>query len=168
MEMELVLELLPLAIATAAIVTIILAGLEFRKKNKLTRIEMYLKMRDYYARDKNLKKVCSALDGSKKKVKKLTHRQKRQFLGTMESVALLVNSKVINKYVAMYMVGYYVIAAYECDDFWVKGKLEKTEPIWALFTSFYEQNRRLRVKFDSNTSYLIKKKLNFKSYLRVN
>ncbi|AXG70868.1 hypothetical protein KORDIASMS9_03118 [Kordia sp. SMS9] len=148
-----------------AVITLILGVLEYRKKNMLTRIDIYLKMRDYYARDENLQKVCSALGEGRGSinVKELTYEQKRQFLGTMESIALLVNSKVMNKQVAMYMFGYYAIAAWENEEFWSHGNLRQDDPMWSLYKAFYLQNCTIRNEFDMNPSFYIKRKLNFLS-----
>jgi len=144
-----------------AIVTLVIGVLEYRKKNMLTRIELYLQMRDYYARDKNLKQVCQALGDGDTPISALTYEQKRQFLGTMESVALLVNSKVMNDHVAMYMFGYYAIAAWESDEFWNHGNLKREDPMWALFKQFCLTNIKIKNKFNKNPINGVKKNLNF-------
>lgn len=144
-----------------ALITLVIGVLEYRKKTMLERIQLYLKMRDYYARDENLKNVCSALGGGENEISSLTYQERRQFLGTIESIALMVNSKVMNDYVAMYMFGYYAITAWESDAFWDLGDLDREHPMWVLFNDFARKSKHLRADFEKKPAFLAKQKLHF-------
>ena len=128
----------PVIASAIALFTLVKALFEYKQRNMLTRIELYLEMRDKYAREPAIQKVCAALGGGKPAVCDLNYAEKRLFLGTMESVALMVNSNVINRNVAMYMFGYYVLAAWDNDEFWGKGNLNRNDPMWGLYKTFAE------------------------------
>ena len=147
--------------AMVGLFALIKALLEYRQRNMLNRIEIYLQMRDKYARQPELQKVCTALGDANTSISTLQYYEKRLFLGTMETVALMVQSNVINPYVAMYMFGYYAIAAWESDEFWGDGNLQRSDPMWSLYRSFVREMRRVRTNFQRNPEMRIKENLNF-------
>ena len=159
--LETLINVAPIVVAAIALFTLIKAFFEYRQRNMLTRIELYLEMRDKYARDQDVQKVCASLGGGKPAVTDLTYIEKRLFLGTMESVALLVNSNVINKNVAMYMFGYFVLAAWENDEFWGDGNLIRDDPMWALYKWFAEDLIAVRTEYEKDPSTIVENDLNF-------
>jgi hypothetical protein len=61
-------------------------------------------------------------------------KEKRDFLGFFEEVAIMVNSGLIRKEVAHYMFGYYVIDCWKSKSFW-KG-IQRDTNFMALFNDF--------------------------------
>lgn len=129
---------------------------ELYQKNLIARVDQYMHMREIYARDKDIKKVCAALgergDGS---IEDLDYQEKRQFLGTIETVALMTRSGIMNEYISAYMFGHYAIVAWESDEFWGHGNLDRNDPLWALFAEFVAQTKvRLKRMEDEPKKYL--------------
>lgn len=147
--------------ALIGLITLIKVLLEFRQRNKIDRINLYLRMRDKYARDSDIKEVCAALGNNDPPICQLTYQQKRLFLGTMESVALMVRSDVMDKHVAMYMFGYYIVKAWDADDFWGDGNIDQNDPMWALYKDFVFEIKDIKKEFEREPIYYARKKINF-------
>ena len=63
--------------------------------------------------------LCAALaSGEPEQVRALEYFQKRYFLGLFEELAILVQSGVLDKTVALYMFGYFAILCWKDDMFW--------------------------------------------------
>ena len=89
-----------------------------------------------FANEKFLE-ICACLDNDEAKLKDLPWKDKRDFLGFFEEVALMVNSRLIRLPVAHYMFGYYALLCWRSEKFW--GDLERGSIYWALFRDFAER-----------------------------
>ena len=145
------------------VIALVSTLVEFRNKNRLTRIEMYLHLREEYSKDPKIMKVCDALGSEDDdKIRELTYIEKRLFLGTTETVALLVKSGVISPMLAMYMFGHYATVALKSEAFWDKNNnLQSDLPIWGLFKVFAEECGVLKDRFEDNIESCVKNELNF-------
>lgn len=111
---------------------------EYSRQGTLKRAEYFLKMRDRIFSDDDFNEVQYALDyGSKEKVSELSLVQKETFLGFIEEVAVLENSKIINVDIAYYMFGHFAISCWESDQFW--SDIDRNDEYWAVFKNFVER-----------------------------
>jgi hypothetical protein len=72
---------------------------------------------------------------------------KEDFMDFYEQIALLVNSGLMMKQVALYMHGAVAIQAYDSEDFWKDTDDHRTDPYWSLFRDFCVQMKKLRQKY---------------------
>jgi hypothetical protein len=78
-------------------------------------------------------------------------KEKRDYLGLFEEVAMMMNSNLIRKEVAHYMFGYYAIRCWESKHFWKDVNRESI--YWKLFRNFVIEMK----DFENDFEFSIKK-----------
>ncbi len=81
-------------------------------------------------------------------------QDKRDYIGLLEEVALLMNSGLIHPEVAHYMFGHYTVHSYDSKYFW--SNVDRDDIYWNLFVDFAEE---MKMK-EKNYRYM-RKKLRF-------
>lgn len=128
--------------ALAAIGALVRAGLEFQAQGRQRRAEHFLKMMERFFVNERFLKLCNLLDQEDEvAIGELPWEDRREFLGFVEEVAILVNSKLIPRKIAYYMFGYYPILAADSAAF--MGTVNDDSPYWAVFFDFVGQMREL-------------------------
>jgi len=130
---------------TVAVVTAIMALVEFRKQGITKRAEIFLQMRSRLREDASFKEICQMLETDNELLKQISLIEKDRFLGFFEELALIKKSGFINDDVSLYMFGYYAIKCLESENFWVG--LNKSHNLWNLFMDFAHQMKAARDSF---------------------
>ncbi len=131
-----------------AVVTFISGMLQFRGLTRQQRAAHFIEMRRRFLETEEFRTILERMSSDPESLSHFPIQAKRNFVGFLEEIALLVNSKFIRREVAHYMFGYYVLKTDECAPLW-EG-LEKDSQYWQLFNGFATQMRAMaqKAKFD--------------------
>jgi hypothetical protein len=130
------------AAALAAIGTLFKAVLEFQAQGRQRRVEYFLKVTEKFFSDERFLDICTLLDeGDEAAIAQLPWSLRREFIGFVEEVALLVNSGLISSEIAYYMLGYYPMRAEESSAF--MRDVNRKSQYWDVFFNFVHAMRRL-------------------------
>lgn len=161
-------DLATIAAALVAAGTLFSGYRQYRQQNRQKRYEFVAQMRDKAAKDANFQNITRLLEIDGDGLAEIPLRDRSAFLAFYEELALMVNSRFINKEVAHYLFGkYLVLSWYESEDFWVpieiggvRRGLNRALPHWSVLEGFAEEMRVLheeRERADRRT-WLKKKK----------
>jgi len=117
-----------------ALVTVIKGVFEFTQQGAQKRAEQFTAMRRHFKEDQSFKEICDLLETDDPKLREISFKDKRDFLGFFEEIALMFNSGVIRLGVAHYMFGYYAIRCWASENFW--SSVNRNSPYWSLFKDF--------------------------------
>jgi hypothetical protein len=125
-----------------ALGTLYYAGLEYRRRGRQQRAENLLRMMERYLSDERFLQICDLLDArDEDRLSDLKWGSKRVFLGFVEEVALLVNSKLIPREIAYYMLAYYPLRARESGAF--MAEVDPDSQYWQVFNEFTREMEQL-------------------------
>jgi hypothetical protein len=121
-----------------SLVTIFKGVLEYSKQGSEKRADRFFKLEQEFLSNPKYKNICNLLEDDNYKLVKISYEDKVAFLGFMEQIALLVNSKLLSIEIASYVYGYYVGKCSESKNFW-SDELDKNSSYWNLFFLFSEK-----------------------------
>lgn len=128
------------AIIVAGVVgftTFMTAILEYVRQGRQHRAQNFVQMRRRFLETPQYRKILDLLAVDDPTLEAESVQEKRNFIGFLEEVALMVNSKLIRREVAHYMFGYYVLLAAKSDHFW--AGLDKDSKYWTVFRQFADE-----------------------------
>ncbi|MBC8066645.1 MAG: hypothetical protein H7Y17_17575 [Chlorobia bacterium] len=132
------------AIIVAGVVgftTFMTAILEYVRQGRQHRAQNFVQMRRRFLETPQYRKILDLLAVDDPNLEAESVQEKRNFIGFLEEVALMVNSKLIRREVAHYMFGYYVLLAAKSEHFW--AGLDKDSQYWTVFRQFAEEMKSL-------------------------
>ena len=94
------------------------------------------------------RELCALTETDAQDLRETPFKDKRDFLGFFEEVALMTNSCLIREAVAHYMFGYYAIRCWESRNFW--HGVNRESPYWSLFRDFVERMKAHEAGFKFN------------------
>jgi hypothetical protein len=134
-------QLASVAGALIATATLVKGLFEYQKQTALKRAEHFFKLRERLKENESFKEICNLLDHDDPKIAEIPFKDKRDFLGLFEEVALALNSGLIRAPVAQYMFGYYAIRCWDNDKFW--EDVNRNSIYWSLFRHFVEKMKSI-------------------------
>lgn len=120
-----------------AIATTIVGLEQYRLQGNQKKAEFFVEMRRKLKENRMFKNICDLIEKNDPKLQNIPFKEKRDFLGFFEEVALMMNSGLIQKKVAHYMFGYYAIRCWENENFWVD--IKRDSMYWSLFRNFVHE-----------------------------
>ncbi len=117
-----------------ALTTFLSGVLEYSRQGKSRRAEHFVDMRRRFLENDSFRQLLNLLPTDDIRLKEVSIQDRRNFIGFLEEVALMVNSKIIRREVAHYMFGYYVGLAAKSENLW-EG-LDKESVYWTVFRQF--------------------------------
>ena len=132
-----------ISITLASIITLItfVTGVaQYVRQGHQARATQFVEMRRRFLEDASFRDILNLLASDHPALKDVPIQDRRNFVGFLEEVALMVNSKVLRPEVAHYMFGYYVLLVDGSEHFW-EG-LDKGSQYWALFRAFASRMKR--------------------------
>jgi hypothetical protein len=117
-----------------ALTTFFSGVLEYNRQGRSRRAEHFVDMRRRFLENDSFRQTLNLLPGDDVRLKEISIQDRRNFIGFLEEVALMVNSKIIRREVAHYMFGYYVGLAEKSEHLW-EG-LDKNSVYWTVFREF--------------------------------
>lgn len=117
-----------------ALVTFLSGGLEYVRQGHQARAAHFIQMRRRFLETPQYREILDLLASDDPALRESSIQEKRNFVGFLEEVALMVNSGLIRLDVAHYMFGYYVLLCDQSENFWFG--LNKQDLYWSVFRRF--------------------------------
>lgn len=117
-----------------ALLTFINGILEYTRQGAQKRVEQFMTLRRRLKENPAFYRISAFLADDHPDLRDVEPQDKRDYLGLLEEVALLMNSHLIRPDVAHYMFGYYAVRCLESTNFWVN--VERESIYWSLFHDF--------------------------------
>ena len=130
-----------IAAGVVAFITFFTGLLEYVRQGRQHRAQNFVQMRRRFLETPQYRQILDKLAVDEESLCDESIQEKRNFIGFLEEVALMVNSKLIRKEVAHYMFGYYVLLAAKSVHFW-EG-LDKDSQYWTLFRRFAQEMQEM-------------------------
>jgi len=127
--------------AIIAVSSLVLSIIEYKRQGSQKRAEHFLGIRNRLKTDPAFQKIVNMLETDAPELAEVPFIEKREFLGALEEVALMMNSGLIRPEVAFYMFGYDSIRCWESVRFW--SDVNREALYWALFRRFAERMKEL-------------------------
>ncbi len=128
-----------------ALFTFINGLLEFRRQGRQKRADQFVQIRRRLKENEIFKRLTDLALRDAPELATMSPADKRDLLGLLEEVALMLNSGLIRREVAHYMFGSYVLACYQSNYFW--KNLDAKDIYWSLFNDFAKQMKEEEQRF---------------------
>jgi hypothetical protein len=99
---------------------------------------------EFFSSESNIV-ICKLIEDDSSNLLNVSYEDKVKFLGFIEQIALLVNSKLLSLEIASYVYGYYVLKCSDSINFW-SNDMDKGSEFWNLFFSFSEKIKQIDIK----------------------
>ena len=136
-----------------AFIGLLSGAIEYKRRGRQERAQHFLESRRRFLEDESFRHILNLLASDDESLSKIPIQERRNLVGFLEEVALMVDSKLIRLEVAHYMYGYYVLLVANSKHFW--NGLDPESQYWAVFRQFAS---KLRSAVDSRNQ---KKELTF-------
>jgi hypothetical protein len=136
----------------------------YRKQSKQKRIEYLIAKPGEFDKEERFKVIMQGLEGDPSILIDIPADDKRYFLGFLEEIALLMNSKMIPSEIVHYTFGFFAITCWDTVEFWVNLENdERNHLYWCLFRHFVEQMKREEnsLRNTSDSMSRLRKRLKF-------
>lgn len=121
--------------------TFFTGAVEYWKRGRQERAEHFVQMRRRFLESPEHREILDLLQAHDPSIADYSVQAKRNFVGFLEEVALMVNSGLIRQDVAHYMFGYYLRLVDENEPFWIG--MDRDSEYWTLFRRFASRMRSL-------------------------
>lgn len=117
---------------------------QYARQNHAARATQFIQMRRRFLEEKSFQELLRMIHDQCTDIATTPIQDRRNLVGFLEEIALMVNSGLIRPEVAHYMFGYYVLLVDDCQPFW--DGLDREGEYWAVFRSFAQKMRTMSVK----------------------
>lgn len=128
-----------------ALVTLAKGVYEYVRQGAQKRAEQFIEMRRRLKENDTFRELAALIEMNDPKLQGVPYKDKRDYLGFFEEIALMVNSGIIRIELAHYMFGYYAIRCWESDCFW--GDVNRDSQYWVLFKEFVRKMKEIEDSF---------------------
>lgn len=122
-----------------AFIGLLSGAIEYRRRGRQDRAQHFLDLRRRFLEDPTFRHILNFLASDDEALSKIPVQDRRNLVGFLEEVALMVDSKLIRLEVAHYMYGYYVLLVANSKHFW--HGLDPDSQYWAVFRRFAQKLR---------------------------
>ena len=126
--------------AIVALSSLLLSINEYKRQGSQKRAEHFLELRRKLKTNPSFQSIVDMLEYDAPELSSVAYIEKREFLGALEEVALMMNTGLIRPEVAYYMFGYDTIRCWDSQHFWSDMNREST--YWGLFRKFAQMMKR--------------------------
>jgi hypothetical protein len=123
-----------------ALITFFFGVLEFVRQGHQHRARQFVEMRRRFLETPQYREILDLLAANDPRLAEVSIQEKRNFLGFLEEVALMVKSRLIRREVAAYMFGHYVLLASRSEIMW--ANLHRESPYWRIFWNYADSLER--------------------------
>ena len=139
LDISLVKDISIILAGAVAVTTFFTGAVEYWKRGRQERAEHFVQMRRRFLESPEHREILDLLQAHDPTVADYSVQAKRNFVGFLEEVALMVNSGLIRQDVAHYMFGYYVFLVDQDEPFW--AGMDRDSEYWTLFRRFASRMR---------------------------
>lgn len=107
------------------------SGWEYRKKNRADRADHFVQLRRRFLDDQDFRRILDGLASDDPSLAEIPKQERRNFLGFLEEVGLMVSSRLVRPDVAWCMFGRYVDLASKSRHLW--QDLDPDSGYWTVF-----------------------------------
>lgn len=125
-----------------ALITFATGVFQYIRQGHQIRATQFIEMRRRFLEDPAFRQILNLLATDSEALEQVPVQDRRNFIGFLEEVALMVNSNLIRPRVAHYMFGYYVLLVDDSKHLW-EG-LDKSSEYWRLFHGFAKTIRAMK------------------------
>lgn len=125
-----------------ALITFATGVFQYIRQGNQIRATQFIEMRRRFLEDQVFRSILNLLAHDSEALESVAIQDRRNLVGFLEEVALMVNSRLIRPRVAQYMFGYYVLLIDDSTHFW--HGLEKKSIYWNLFHGFAKSIREMQ------------------------
>lgn len=118
------------------LITFFFGALEYMRQNRQSRVQAFIEMRRRFLETPRFRELLELLASDDERLKQVGVQDKRNFLGFLEEIALMVESDLIKREVAGYMFGHYVSLSRQSKNLWFG--LDPGSVYWTVFHRFAE------------------------------
>lgn len=119
---------------------------QYGRQNHAARANQFIQMRRRFLEEKSFQELLTLIHDNCTDISEKPIQDRRNLVGFLEEIALMMNSGLIRPEVAHYMFGYYVLLIDDCQPFW-EG-LDREGDYWAVFRAFAAKMRSMSVSQD--------------------
>lgn len=141
MNLDTVKDLSIIGAGVVALTTFLSGVVEYARQNHTRRAEQFVLMRRRFLEDPLFRDILNCLPADEPQLATFPIQDRRNFIGFLEEVALMVNSRIIKRDIAHYMFGYYVQLVDKSQHLW--AGLDRDSVYWTVFRNFAAMMRRL-------------------------
>ncbi len=116
---------------------------QYARQNHATRAAQFIDLRRRFLEEESFQQILTLVHDNCSDLKSTSIQERRNLVGFLEEIALMMNSGLIRPEVAHYMFGYYVLLINDCEDFW--DGLDRDGEYWAVFRAFAQKMRSMSV-----------------------
>jgi hypothetical protein len=117
---------------------------QYSRQGHATRASQFIQMRRRFLEDAVFKDLLNLIAAGDPRVSETPIQDRRNLVGFLEEVALMMNSGLLKPEVAHYMFGYYVLLIQECEPFWTG--LDRSSEYWDVFHGFVQSMRKFDLR----------------------
>jgi hypothetical protein len=152
--------------------TFIKGIIEYTRQGSQKRAELFLEMAKRIEQNKVFNEISSLLEDDDTNLKEIPYHDKVNFLGLFEAIAMMMNSRLIERELVHYWFAYYAIRCWESENFWKVGEadncmIDKDSIYWVLFKDFVEEMRKIEKRMESACERLDKGELTYDQFKRL-
>lgn len=140
MEVSSVKDLSIIAAGVVAVTTFLSGVWEYRRKQRWERAQIMIDMRRRFLETPDHRDILERLLDDDPRIAEIPLPRRRSFAGFLEEVALLANSGLIRRRVALFLFGFYILKVADCDAFWTG--IDRESVFWTQFRLFERQARK--------------------------
>lgn len=123
-----------------ALITFVTGTYQFIRQSRMVRTDQFVQMRRRFLENPAFRDILNLLATDDPALAHCSVQDRRNLVGFLEEVGLMVKSDMIRPAVAHYMFGYYVRAISKSQYFW-EG-LDANSEYWSVFREFAAQLER--------------------------
>lgn len=123
-----------------ALIGFLFGALEFVRQHRQARMQAFVEMRRRFLETPRFREILDMIAVDDERLRQVSVQDKRNFLGFLEEIALLVRSGVIRREVAGYMFGHYVMLSRRSQNLW--HGLDPESMYWTVFHRFADEMER--------------------------
>jgi hypothetical protein len=124
-----------------ALVTFVTGTVEYRRRGRHERAETFVQMRRRFQESPVFKSLLDLLSRNDPAVRDVSVQDRRNLVGFLEEIGLMVNSGLLRIEVARLMFGVYVDLVNNCEGFW--DGLDRESEDWTMFRRFTDRLRKV-------------------------
>jgi hypothetical protein len=117
-----------------ALITFFFGALEYLRQSKQHRTQAFIEMRRRFLETPRFREMLELLATDDERLREVGVQDKRNFIGFLEEIALMVESRIIKREVAGYMFGHYVKLCRQSKNLW--HGLDPGSLYWTVFHRF--------------------------------
>lgn len=135
-----------------ALVTFVTGTLEYRRRSRHERAETFIRMRSRFQESPVFRRILDLLSTSDPSVSEVSMQDRRNLVGYLEEVGLMVNSGLLRPEVAKLMFGVYVDLVNNSEAFW-EG-MDRGSVDWTMFRRFSQTLQKVSERPPASDSKL--------------